>query len=160
MKSAVVLFCILSTILPASLQAQPNFKVLLIAISVRDIDSTTNWYHKYLGFNLIDKKDFPENKIGITLLENNGIRLELVRHKQSIAADSLIPRLDNPALLQGYGKIAYEVADIDQTVRTMKAEGVKFVYDLRDSATGIFAGYRSCIVLDNNCNWAQLFQRK
>ncbi len=68
--------------------------------------------------------------------------------------------MHHPDLIQGYGKVGYEVADIERVVRIMKADNVRFVYDLRESSGKEFAQYRNCIVLDNNGNWVQLYQKK
>ncbi len=145
---------------PSALRSQESVTVPLIAISVRDIDSTTAWYGKYLGFTQIDKKDFPDYKMSIVILQKESVRLELVQHKESVPVSSLLPKLDNPALIQGYGKVAYEVNNIEQIVRMMKADSVRFILELQDDDIKSFEGYKSCIVLDNNGNWVQLFQRK
>jgi len=151
---------LLALTFPMVVHPQESFRVMLVAISVKDLDSTATWYHKYLGFNLMDKKDFPDNNVTVAILENNSVRIELVQHKESVAPSKLIPKLANPALIQGYGKVAYDVADIEQIVRTMKSDSVTFVHNLRDVDRGTFVGYKSCIVLDNNGNWVQLYQKK
>jgi catechol 2,3-dioxygenase-like lactoylglutathione lyase family enzyme len=137
-----------------------DFRILLVAISVKDLDSSVGWYQKYLGFALADKRSFPGDRVSLALLRRGTARIELVRHDQSVAPSTLVPNLDNPALIQGYGKVAYEVTDIENIVSLMKADGVKFVLDLRDSTTKDFMGYRYCIVIDNSGNWVQLYQNK
>ena len=156
---AIVVFLLLLAI-PSIVQAQDDLKVVLVAISVRDIDSTASWYKKYLGFALTDKKDFPDYKVSVGMLQKGDVHIELVRHQESIAPSSVLPKLDNPAIIRGYGKIAYEVDDIGLTVRTLKADGVKFITDLKEGSGKDFAGRKNCIVLDCDANWVQLFQRK
>ncbi len=160
MRLVPIIALLLVLCLPATDLAQDNFKVVLVAISVRDIDSAASWYNRYIGFALTDRKDFPEYKVSVGMLQKGDVRIELVRHQESVAPGTVVPKFDNPALLRGYGKIAYEVADIDRTVHKMKAEGVKFISDVKESVGKDFAGQKNCIVLDCDGNWVQLYQRK
>lgn len=160
MKCLLGSFLLCSALFPAGLQSVEEFRIALVSISVHDIDASVEWYRKYLGFVLSDKRAFPENNVTIALLKKAQVRIELVRHAESVAPSTLVPGLENPALIRGYGKVAYEVVDIENIVKLMNADGVKFVLGLRDSTVTEFLGYKSCIVLDNSGNWVQLFQKK
>lgn len=138
----------------AAVSSNPGaFRASLVAISVKNIDSTAAWYGRYLGFRLVEKKDFPDYKMSIGMLEKEGFNIELVQHQDSNPITKYVPNFDNPALIQGYGKIAYAVDNLDHIVTVMKAGSVRFILGVRDSKdenTG------TCIVLDNNGNWVQL----
>ena len=152
-----MLFSVL--LLPGVLKAEEGIKVTLVAISVMNIDSSAAWYHKYLGFDVVEKKNFSDRKMQIAVLKNNGVRIELVQLEKSVRTNQLIPNLKNPAIIQGYGKVAYEVMNIKKTVRMMKSNGVQFLRELGISRVGQFAGYKVCIVLDCDSNWVQLYGR-
>jgi catechol 2,3-dioxygenase-like lactoylglutathione lyase family enzyme len=132
-------------------------KVFLVSISVKNIESTAAWYHKYLNFKLGDRKDYPQNKISIGILTKDDLSLELVQHSESVPVTKFVPAISNPAVIQGYAKVGYVVENIEQLVKRMKTDSVKFVLELRESKE---TGSKMCIVLDNNGNWVQLMQQK
>ncbi|HVO74166.1 MAG TPA: VOC family protein [Ignavibacteriaceae bacterium] len=137
--------------------APKEFKVYLVAVSVKDINTAAAWYNKYLGFQFGEKKDYPESKVSIGIMTKGDFSLEIVQHKESVPVSKFIPDISNPAMIRGYGKIGYMVDNLDEIIKRMKADSVKFIIDPMQNKT---SGSKMCIVLDNDGNWVQLMEKK
>jgi ketosteroid isomerase-like protein/catechol 2,3-dioxygenase-like lactoylglutathione lyase family enzyme len=123
-----------------------------IAISVPSLDLASQWYQQMLGLVVRDDRRFPEAKLRVAFLERQGIRVELVEMQGSVSKASVNSGLENPAMVQGFGKVGFVVADVDSWAGTLRSKGVRFQLEpLTDPQTGA----RSFIVLDNNGNWLQ-----
>jgi len=123
-----------------------------IAISVPNLDAASQWYQQMLGLAVRDDRTFPEHTLRVAMLERRGIRVELVETEGSVSKASLIKDSNNPAMIQGFGKVGFVVADVDGWANTLRTKGVRFQLEPQtDSRTGA----RSFIVLDNNGNWLQ-----
>jgi steroid delta-isomerase len=123
-----------------------------IAISVPNLDAASQWYQQMLGLVVRDDRRFPEAKLRVAFLERQGIRVELVEMQGSISKASVNNGLDNPAMVQGFGKVGFIVADVDGWANTLRTRGVRFQLEPQ---TDPQTGARSFIVLDNNGNWLQ-----
>ncbi len=128
----------------------------LVALSVKSLDESAAWYGGVLGLRLAEKKDFPDNGLSIAILESEGFRLELVELKGSKAAADLLTDATNPASLRGFGKLAFQVDDLAETVAELKMRGAAVFRDFTDPAK---PGSGSVIIKDNDGNWIQFFQR-
>jgi catechol 2,3-dioxygenase-like lactoylglutathione lyase family enzyme len=134
-----------------------DFRVFIVAISVKDINTAAGWYNKYLGFEFGEKKDYPESKVSIGIMTKGEFSLELVQHKESVPVSKFIPDISNPAVVRGYGKVGYIVDNLEEIVKRMKAGLVKFIIDPMVNKA---SGSKMCIVLDNDGNWVQLMEKK
>jgi catechol 2,3-dioxygenase-like lactoylglutathione lyase family enzyme len=131
------------------------FRPHLVALSVADLDETLQWYVDKLGFTLKSRRDFPDHGISIAIVNRAGFQVELVKVAGSIPASRVLPDRSNPASLQGFGKIAFEVEDLEFWAADLRASGVKFhlppTRNAEDQST-------SFIVLDNEGNWLQFIE--
>lgn len=128
----------------------------LVAVSVSNLETSAAWYVDHLGFRLVDKKEFPDYKLRIAILERDRFRLELVQTEGAQSPSRLAPGSDNPARILGFGKLAFLVTDVDARARRMKEKGLKLQLEpTRDDKDGT----KSFIVLDPDGNWIQLTQR-
>jgi catechol 2,3-dioxygenase-like lactoylglutathione lyase family enzyme len=124
----------------------------LVAISVADLAESVSWYRDILGFEILQQSSFPANKLSLAILQRDGFRIELVDHQDSVPPHKVVPALDNPALIQGFGKLAFQVEDLDAWSAELKAKGVRFQLEPRENPE---TGTKSFIVLDNSGNWLQ-----
>lgn len=123
----------------------------LIAISVPNLDESIAWYERMLGFNVVRTIPVPDQRMRIAIIEREGVRFELVELGGSTPPSTLLPKSGgNPALIQGVGKVAFYVADIDAWATSFREKGARFQIE---PAMGKEA--RTFIVLDNNGNWLQ-----
>lgn len=148
------LFAALPSAVATDPARQETIRPYLASLSVPDIDASAAWYSENLGFKVVKKMDFPDYKLRITLLDRDGFRLELVQLGGSVPPAKVLPEWgSNPALLHGFGKLAFQVADVDAWAGRLKEKGIKFQIEPRDNAED---GTRSFIVLDRDGNWIQL----
>jgi methylmalonyl-CoA/ethylmalonyl-CoA epimerase len=123
----------------------------LIAISVPKLEEAIAWYREMLEMTLVREIPVPDQKMRIAILERDGFRVELVELAGSAAPSVLVPKSDNPALIQGFGKIGFTVAELDRWEQSLRAKGVRFQLEPRAGADGS----RSFIIVDRHGNWLQ-----
>ena len=128
--------------------APPAVRPYLAAISVPNLDQAIDWYRTNLDFQLLSRNDYPDAQLSIAILERDSFRLELVRHDKAVARPG-----DNPALLYGFGKLAFWVDDVDRWLARFRRGGATFQLEPRDNAA---QGTRSFIVLDPAGTWIQI----
>ena len=126
----------------------------LLAISVTDLDSSSSWYGRILGFRPTDRRSFAEMGIDIQILEREGFRLELIRRRGSIARRPLLPDADD-ASIRGFCKLGFDVADFDVALEVLKSHAVRIAFGPRREPNG----ERWIIVRDPDDNLVQLFER-
>jgi catechol 2,3-dioxygenase-like lactoylglutathione lyase family enzyme len=134
-------------------------KPYLVSISVANLDETINWYRKNLGFEVIKRIDLPKNSLRIAFVELNGFQLELIEFKQSVSYEVIqkqFPAVDDRAKIQGLGKLAFQVDEIQSAAASLKSNGVKFEREVTDDKQ---FGVKWFIVTDNSGNWIQFFQK-
>lgn len=158
-KLAIVL-CLLAAALGLTAssvrgEAPPPAGVLrpsLVAVSVPNLAESVRWYVDTLAFKIEKQASFPAYKLKLAILECDGFRLELVEISGSAAPGKLVPGIDNPALIQGMGKLAFTVSDLDAWAARLKSLGVRFQMMPRKDPED---GTKSFIILDNSGNWLQ-----
>lgn len=124
----------------------------LVAISVPDLAASVRWYEDLLAFRVVKEANFPDYKLSLAILARDDFRLELVQVVGSAPPSKLVPGIDNPALIQGIGKLAFAVSDLDAWASRFKSMGVQFQVAPREDPED---GTRSFVILDNSGNWLQ-----
>jgi catechol 2,3-dioxygenase-like lactoylglutathione lyase family enzyme len=127
----------------------------LVAVSVPQVDESVRWYREVLGFTLVSRKDYPDYGMTIAIAAGEGIRLELVQVRNSVAPSAVVPGYQNPASLHGFGKVAFYVADLRAWETRLRSRGAKFQLEPRENPAD---GSTSFIVLDHDGNWLQFTQ--
>jgi len=61
-----------------------DLKPVLAAIQVSNLDSSINFYSKYLGFDLTERKRFDDYHLEVAFLKNSQFEFELVLNDSSI----------------------------------------------------------------------------
>ena len=94
----------------------------------RCLEETASWYEEQLGFEIVQRRDFPEYGTRIAFLETNGIRIELIEDQHW----SPLLRPDTPqhATIQGVSQITFEVDDIEEAIRRVKSRPITIAWDL------------------------------
>lgn len=137
---------------PASAPA-PAVRAFLVALSVEDLDRAMGFYRDQLGFQLIERTDFPAYGSSLVFLERDGFRLELVRLDKSSARQA--PDAANDASMRGLVKLGFAVAKVDELVGRLKAAGAKVDVAPFDDAK---RGFRGAIVRDPDGNAVALYE--
>ena len=103
-------------------------KNLSLSIAVQSLEETASWYEEQLGFEIVQRRDFPEYGTRIAFLETNGIRIELIEDQHW----SPLLRPDPPqhTTIQGVSQITFEVDDIEEAIRRVKSRPITIAWDL------------------------------
>lgn len=128
----------------------------LAALQVSNLDSAEAWYVNNLGFNIRDRKDFPDYGIKISFIELNGYELELVENIKSIKQQDLLKNYPGGTEIQGITKLTFKVDDIKAAEKHLKKNGVKFYFELQEGNDPARPDEYWLIVSDYDGNWIQL----
>ncbi len=112
------------------------------------------WYTNVLGFRVEEQSDLADARLRIAMLERDGFELELVELGGSRSARELLPGNDNPAMIQGFGKLAFSIPDLDAWATRLRSHGVRFIHAPAEDA---IHRTRWFIVQDVDGNWLQFF---
>jgi catechol 2,3-dioxygenase-like lactoylglutathione lyase family enzyme len=124
------------------------------ALLVPSADESARWYREKLGFQFVRKGTGPDGASHTIMLENNGVLLEIIEHRDSFALAQVTDKRED--LLRGIRKVGLVLAgaDFDRVFRALTAQKVQFL-------GGIFEDedlhVRSFLVRDNSGNLVQFF---
>ncbi|MEM3386110.1 MAG: VOC family protein [Nitrososphaerales archaeon] len=123
-------------------------KFLHTSITVKNMDATITFYTKRLGLKLLRRREIPENNAEVAFLtdEAHSTELELTywRDKKSYEEGDQLDHL------------AFEVEDLDTTIKKMKNEGVEVAkepYMLKGGSK------RLAFIKDPNGIWIELIEK-
>ncbi|MGA2971346.1 MAG: VOC family protein [Candidatus Bathyarchaeia archaeon] len=122
-------------------------KILHTCLNVSDLDRSIGFYTKFIGLNLISRREVKQNNAEIAFLEDEGG-----------AAIELTHWRDKKDLVEGdnFDHIAFAVKDVGATVGELKASGVTIAmepFSLSGSSS------RIAFIKDPDGNWLELIER-
>jgi catechol 2,3-dioxygenase-like lactoylglutathione lyase family enzyme len=123
------------------------------ALSVADMNATAKWYSEKLGMKIVMQQPKRE-KIAVTVLESDGLIVELIQNDNSLPVSKTVPGLQSKELIQGSFKTGFIVNDFDKTLATLKARNVEIAFGPYPARAGQRA---NVIIKDNEGNLIQLF---
>ena len=100
-------------------------KPLHLGVSVTNLETSIEWYSKYLGFTLTKQVDLQEN-LRIAILEYQGFGVELIElqgSQQNVLAGKEILEQHST---QGIVHFAFEVANVDAAATVLRERGITF----------------------------------
>jgi lactoylglutathione lyase len=124
-----------------------SMKILHTCLNVSDLDRSIGFYTKFIGLNLISRREVKQNNAEIAFLEDEGG-----------AAIELTHWRDKKVLVEGdnFDHIAFAVKDVGATVGELKASGVTIAmepFSLSGSSS------RIAFIKDPDGNWLELIER-
>lgn len=108
----------------------------LMALLVRNADTTQAWYTSRLGFVAVDTVDVPESQLRIRFLEKDGYRLELVENATTIHPDSALKYVPQYNGFYGFAKLCFKTPDLDALDRHLRALGTRYFFSVRKEEAG------------------------
>lgn len=138
---------------------QYSVRPYLVSLSVANLDESLKWYTENLGFGVVNKKDLPNYSLRIAFLQLNGFMMEMIEFKNSVSEEDIrkaFPNVDDRAKIQGFGKLAFKVENIDAFAGRLKLKGAHFVREVQEDKELFHTKW--FIVTDNSGNWIQFFQ--
>lgn len=121
-----------------SLHKLPAFHVHTVAISVANLERSTEWYKKNLGFQLVQRRDFPENQTFTAIIGGVGFQFELIQTASSKPIAQFLEDRSQPTLLQGFKKVVIWTGELIPLYDLLKQNGVVFVYPDIQETPGVW----------------------
>jgi methylmalonyl-CoA/ethylmalonyl-CoA epimerase len=103
-----------------------------IAIVVEDIDAALGFWRDALGLDLTHVEDVPEQQSAVAFLPTGESEVELVKPTSGSSGVARYLAKRGP----GIHHICFEVDDIDATLATLKARGVRLIDETPKIGTG------------------------
>lgn len=127
---------------------------VFFAVSVADLEASVKWYTETMDLTATRLPGTEQAKVA--LLQGSSLVVELVEHSEAFKLETRIPELQRRYLAHGLFKVGFFVEDLDKTVERLKNRGAAFKGTV---FTDKVLGARSILLLDNNDNVIQLFER-
>lgn len=133
----------------------PKLEAHFSALIVNDMDTSIAWYSEMLGFEIIDKREYPESGFKQANLKRDNAIIEIIQLNSAFSAKDVIPDYNSKTRLIGFFKIGFLISDFDEFMTHLAKKNVEYhgkvVLD-NDS------GKRMVIVKDPDDNRIQLFE--
>jgi catechol 2,3-dioxygenase-like lactoylglutathione lyase family enzyme len=137
-------------------QVKPPFSTVrggFIALTVSDLDATADWYCRKLGLRVVKKHVIrPDNKAAVTVLQGNGLAVELIWFADAIPLSNVDAQLTGAQQVHGILKSGVFVDDLDRTFEVLKSRNVSFAFDIFHDKS---MECRMFAIRDNNGNIIQ-----
>ena len=134
-------------------ESAPKTTGAFVALSVADLAASTAWYRDKLGLEIV--LEIPsQGGIAVTVLEGNGLIVELIQNSQARPLSSACPGVTDPQLVLGFYKAGFLVKDFDRTLAQLQERGVEIAFGPFPATDTQRA---NAIIRDNSGNLLQLF---
>lgn len=138
-------------------QTNRSMRPSLVAIQVDNLDNSIAWYKDYLGFSVLERKEFKGYGMSISILALRDFKLELVDNEKVLNKNSVLKEY-GAEHMTGFAKVTFTIDNIDSLYETLKSKRASFAITLRDS--NINPKEEFFIVLDCDNNWIQFVGSK
>lgn len=101
-----------------------------VAIVVDEIDTALKFWRDILGFEIDEIQDVPEQEARVAFLPCGGSKIELVEPTSSDTGIARYLQKRGP----GLHHICIEIEDIEITLRQLKTDGIRLIYDTPETS--------------------------
>jgi catechol 2,3-dioxygenase-like lactoylglutathione lyase family enzyme len=101
-------------------------------IAVGNLEESINWYRDVLGFQVLQRRDFPELSARVVFLESNGVEIELVESQDFTSFQRPDPP-KNHVLTQGISQLSFRVNNIEEVFERVKKRSISVALELVDA---------------------------
>ncbi len=140
---------------PAPTGGLPPVRGAFFAISVPDLAASAHWYAETFGLHATVQVPHA-NGVAVTILEGNGLIVELLQHDGAMPLTSAAPGVHDPMMVHGPVKAGFIVDDFDAALATLRSHRVEIAYGPYSARPPQHA---NVIIRDNAGNLIQLFGR-
>jgi catechol 2,3-dioxygenase-like lactoylglutathione lyase family enzyme len=121
----VLAFLLFVALFQKESSAQTTFTPSFTALTVKNIDSSIQWYKEVLVLRMRNRVDSAERGFKQAVLINDKIMIELVELVKGISPDSLLTHYPKGTRIQGIIKFGFTVPAIDELYNKFQAKGLK-----------------------------------
>ncbi|NQZ11736.1 MAG: VOC family protein, partial [Algicola sp.] len=114
------------------------------------------WYHKKLGFELVNRVDMPKRGFSQANLKRQGAFIELIETNKTLNPVELLAGTPKKTKIGGFFKLGFQVADFDLWLKWLTKAQVKLYGTVVKDPV---SGKRTVLILDPDGNRIQLFER-
>ena len=122
-------------------------------LAVSNLEATSEWYNKQLGFKEVFRKDRPDYGTKIMIMESDDIRIELIEDQKLQPLKRSDPPLHTH--VGGVSQIAFKVRDIQTVVDRVKSRSIQISWDLQ---VWDYLGFKVVFIRDNEGNIIELVE--
>ena len=127
-----------------------------VAMSVPDLDASSNWYVEKLGLKIVKHATSADKKSAVTILQGNGFSVELIWLADAVSLSKIAPELKGSHQVHGIFKSGIFVDDLDSAWQELKSRHVTMAFEPFFDAS---MQCRMFAIRDNNGNILQFFGR-
>ena len=124
-----------------------SIKRVAVALSVRDLDASVQWYTAHLGFAVVAAQDFPAINARVAYIRSGKLIIELVQTTPSVRVERPAPPYNYT--VQGYAQVALYVDNLQEAKDAALAQGLTLASDVV-SAPGLGVQVFTVQDLDGN----------
>jgi hypothetical protein len=103
-------------------QTSGSMRPSLVAIQVDNLDKSIAWYKDYLGFLVLERREFKEYGMTIAVLKLRDFRLELVDNEKALNKNSMLKK-NEANDMTGFAKVTFTIDSVDSLYDRMKMTG-------------------------------------
>ena len=133
----------------------PDLKPYFVAIIVRNIDTSSQWYSEVLGFEILNRVNMEERGFRQANLKRGTATIELIEIDTAIYPLDILKGKAKRTQIAGYFKIGFSVSDFDKWENFLTKSGVEFHGSVVRDKT---SNKRIVIITDPDGNRIQLFE--
>ena len=126
------------------------------AVSVADLDSSSAWYQRAFGLEVVREVESRDGKIRSLLLHADPLTVELIKHVEPVLVKDVLPPEANTLQMQGLAKAGIFVEDAKVAQQQLAQIGVAEDARLVDDPV---LGYKTFFFRDLDGNRIQIFER-
>ncbi|NNF33366.1 MAG: VOC family protein [Saprospiraceae bacterium] len=153
------LFLIITSLLYSAnseAQSPSGIQSSFFAIIVEDLDVSSEWYQKILGYEVSKTFISEERGIGQVNLQNEDNNIELIELGSAVNPRNAVPGYSHKTRLTGIFKVGYIVDDFDKWVLHLHRHKAELSGNV---VTDPVSDKRMVILLDPDGNRIQIFER-
>ncbi|MDT0606015.1 VOC family protein [Croceitalea rosinachiae] len=126
------------------------------ALIVENIENSITWYTNNIGFEILNKKEYPEAGFKQANLKRGNVLIELIELNSAISPKDAIANYNSKTRITGFFKIGFLISDFDKWISHLTTQRVEFhgtIVNQQESHK------RMAIIKDPDGNRIQFFEK-